>query len=332
MSKLGPVRLVPSVERAPISGLFSRGFREIRGTVFWKAATAAQWLFHIVLFLLTFLTCTVFGFALFQSFSVNQPLRLDLISEGYVRLFHGDIAVFSGVRFSIPLLTILLAHELGHYLACKRWRVEASLPYFLPSPTLLGTVGAFIRIRSPIYTRNSLFDIGASGPIAGFVVLLPFLILGVCWSHVVPHFASQGEIVFGTPLLLHIAQALRFPGVSSSDILLHPTALAAWTGLVATATNLVPIGQSDGGHILYAVGNARMHRMASNFLLITLVVLGFFYRAWWLVALLLFLFGRKHPLVYDNAPVNGSRRLVSIVTLLIFALSVLITPVEVHIR
>lgn len=332
MSKLGSVRPVPNIDRVHIPSLLTRGFGKISGAVFGNAGGGAQWLLHTVLFLLTFLTCTVFGFALFQGFSINQPLRLDLIAEGYVRLFHGDLAVFSGTRFSAPLLTILLAHELGHYLACKRWGVKASLPYFLPSPTLLGTVGAFIRIRSPIYTRNILFDIGASGPIAGFGVLLPFLILGVWWSRVVPHFASQSDIVFGTPLLLHIAEAIRFPGVSSSDILLHPMALAAWTGLVATATNLVPIGQSDGGHILYAVGNARLHRLASNLLLIALAGLGFFYRAWWLVALLLFLFGRKHPLVYDDAPVNGARRLVSIGTLLIFLLSVLITPVEIRIR
>ncbi len=318
-------------ESVPIHSLSHHNFWELSGTVR-NLRSAAGWLLHIVLFLLTFVTCTVFGFALFQSFSANQPLNLDLIPEGYARLAHGDVSIFSGIRFSIPLLTILLAHEFGHYVACKRWSVDASLPYFLPSPTLLGTFGAFIRIRSPIYTRNSLFDIGASGPIAGFIVLVPFLVLGIHWSRIVPDIAAGGDLGFGTPLLIHIAEAMRFPGVASTNISLHPMAMAAWAGLVATATNLLPIGQLDGGHILYAVSSERWHRLSSNLLITVLLGLGFLYRPWWLLALLLFLFGRKHPLVYDQAPVDRGRRLLSISTLVIFALSVLLMPIEVHIR
>jgi len=331
VSKLGSVRPVQNIESIPIRAFRYRGFWT-RASASRDMRKAAQLLLHFVLFLLTFLTCTVFGFALFQSFSANQPLNLDLISEGYARLFRGDGSVFSGVRFSIPLLVILLAHEFGHYVACKRWGVEASLPYFLPSPTLLGTFGAFIRIRSPIYTRNSLFDIGASGPIAGFVVLLPFLFLGMHWSRIAPGIASGGEMAFGTPLLIHIAEAVRFPGVGSANISLHPMAMAAWAGLVATATNLLPIGQLDGGHILYAVVSERWHRLLSNLLIAVLIGLGFLYRPWWLLAVLLFLFGRKHPLVYDQAPVDRARRLLSISTLVIFALSVLLMPIEIHTR
>ena len=328
MSTLDFTKQVQNIESVPIRAFQYRTFWETWRTVLHQMRKAAGWLLHLVLFLLTFLTCTVFGFALFQCFGANQPLNLDLISEGYVRLFHGDSSILSGVRFSIPLLTILLAHEFGHYVACKHWGVEASLPYFLPSPTPMGTWGAFIRIRSPIYTRNSLFDIGASGPIAGFVVLLPFLILGIHWSRVAPGIASHGDLVFGTPLLIHIVEMLQFPGVASTDISLHPMAMAAWTGLVATATNLLPLGQLDGGHILYAVGNQRWHRISSNLLVAILFGLGFLYRAWWLLAVLVFLFGRKHPLVYDQAPVDRRRRLVSISTLIIFALSVLLMPVE----
>lgn len=331
MWKLGVARQVRNIDNVPIRALDYRNYWEPRGAVFRNVRQVAGWLLHIVLFILTFLTCTVFGFALFQSFSANQPLNLDLIAEGYRRLFHGDGTVFSGVRFSVPLLIILLAHEFGHYAACKRWGVAASLPYFLPSPTLLGTFGAFIRIRSPIYTRNSLFDIGASGPIAGFVVLVPFLVLGVHWSRVVPAVATGGDMVFGTPLLLHIAERLQLPGVNSMNISLHPMAMAAWAGLIATATNLLPIGQLDGGHILYAVSSERWHRLFSNLLILALLGLGFLYRPWWLLAVLLFLFGRKHPLVYDQAPVDRRRRLASIAALIIFALSVLLMPIEVHI-
>jgi Zn-dependent protease len=289
-------------------------------------------MFHLLLFFLTFITCTVFGFALLQSFSNGQGLDLAFIGEGYTRLAHGDGNVFSGMYFSVPLLVILLAHEIGHYLACKRWGVQASLPYFLPSPTLLGTLGAFIRIRSPIYTRSSLFDIGASGPIAGFIVLIPFLIFGIHWSREIPGIGVHGDMTFGTPLLLRLAEALQFPGVPAADISLHPMAVAAWAGLVATATNLLPVGQLDGGHILYSVLGERWHRMSSNVLVLVLVGVGFVYRPWWLLAVLLFLFGRRHPLVYDQTPVDNRRRLISVITPAIFLVSILLAPVEVHIR
>ena len=134
--------------------------------------------------------------------------------------------VLAGLEFSVPLLLILVSHEFGHYLACQRWNVKASLPYFLPSPTLLGTLGAFIRIRSPIYSRKSLFDIGVSGPLAGFAVLTPLLIAGVLLSRVVPGIGSRGDIVFGTPLLLRLVEWLRFPGITPADISLHPMARA----------------------------------------------------------------------------------------------------------
>jgi membrane-associated protease RseP (regulator of RpoE activity) len=217
-------------------------------------------------------------------------------------------------------------------MACQRWGVQASLPYFLPSPTLLGTLGAFIRIRSPIYTRSSLFDIGASGPVVGFIVLLPFLFFGVHWSREIPGIAVHSDMVFGTPLLLRLAEAIQFPGVPTADIALHPMAVAAWAGLVATATNLLPVGQLDGGHILYSVLGDRWHRISSNVLVGVLVGVGFIYRPWWILAVLLFLFGRRHPLVYDQTPVDNGRRLMSVGTLIIFLLSILLAPVEVHIR
>ena len=289
--------------------------------------TTRRWWLHGALFLLTLITTTGFGFAQVQSFRANRPLEIDWIVDGYVKLAHADVSALSGLTFSIPLMIILLAHEFGHYIACQRWRVDASLPYFLPSPTLFGTLGAFIRIRSPIYTRRSLFDIGVSGPLAGFAVLLPFLLAGIRMSRLVPAAGTRGSVVFGTPLLLQILEWLRFPGAARFDILLHPMAMAAWAGLLATAINLLPIGQLDGGHILYAAFGPRLHRVLSTIFVAVLVLLGFAYWPWWIWAVVMFFFGRRHPLVYDDSPLDGYRVVVSIVALLLFLLSISIVPV-----
>ena len=250
--------------------------------------------------------------------------------DGYVRLAHADPSLLAGLSFSIPLILILLAHEFGHYVACMKWGVKASLPYFMPSPTLLGTLGAFIRIRSPIYTRKSLFDIGVSGPIAGFVALLPFLVVGVALSRVVPGVAVpvQGNFSFGTPLILRLAEMARFPGVSADDISLHPIARAAWAGLLATAINLLPIGQLDGGHILYAFFS-KVHRTLSRVFSALLLPLGLlFYMPWILWAVVLFFLGTRHPLIYDQTPLDPRRVKLGIAALVIFFLSFSLVPVR----
>lgn len=287
-----------------------------------------RWFVHFLLFLFTFLTTTVFGFALVQSFRADRSLDVDWVFDGYVRLFHGNLSIFSGLVFSIPLLLILLAHEFGHYVECERYRINASLPYFLPSPTLFGTLGAFIIIRSPIYKRKSLFDIGVSGPLAGFVVLLPFLIAGMWMSRVVHGVHTHAPVVFGAPLLLRITEWVRFPGIPRSEILLHPMAMAAWGGLLATAINLLPIGQLDGGHILYAVLGPKWHRALSNAFVLVLVLLGFLYWPWWIWAVLMFFFGRRHPLVHDDQPLDKRRVIVSFIALFLFLLSISVVPVN----
>jgi membrane-associated protease RseP (regulator of RpoE activity) len=276
---------------------------------------------------LTAASSTVFGTALASSFSTNRPFDLNLIGAGYIHLLHADPELRTGLWFSVPLLLILLAHEFGHYFACRYWNVEASLPYFLPSPTLMGTLGAFIRIRSPIYTRRILFDIGFSGPIAGFLALLPFLVAGVWISRVVPGIATHGDFTFGTPLALRIVEQLRFPGIDPRDISLHPIARAAWAGLLATAINLLPIGQLDGGHILFAFFGAQ-HRQLSRWFALMLLPLGIFYWPWILWAVALLFFGLRHPLIYDPEPVNASRVKLGVAALLMFALSFSLVPVE----
>jgi len=286
------------------------------------------WWANVLLFGATLVSTTAFGYALHQSFSIGFALDFRWIIEGYVLLVRGNPALWKGLQFSLPLLVILLSHEFGHYFDCRRWGVDASLPYFLPSPTLFGTFGAFIRIRSPIYSRRALFDIGVAGPIAGFVVLIPFLIGGVLASRVMPVIPHSQAVSLGTPLALRLVELIRFPGVPASHISLHPVAVAAWAGLLATAINLLPMGQLDGGHILYAVFGERLHRIITLAFIASLVAAGFFYWAWWIWAAVMFLFGRRHPLVYDETPLSKGRLFSFGVAVAIFVLSICVVPVS----
>ena len=170
----------------------------------------------------------------------------------------------------------------GHYVASLFHRVDSSLPYFLPSP-FLGTFGAFIRIRSPIFSRRALFDIGIAGPLAGFIFLVPALAVGIAFSKVIPGIGHQGTWQFGVPALQWLLESAIFPGTASRDIYLHPVARAAWVGMFATAMNLLPIGQLDGGHILYSFFPAR-HRVVSRAICLLMLPLGIFWNAWFVWA------------------------------------------------
>jgi membrane-associated protease RseP (regulator of RpoE activity) len=282
------------------------------------------------LFAATLFTTTVVGAGMMFDFQRNLPYDID---HGLNALFalraHPSILLL-GLPFSLTLLTILLAHEFGHYLACQYYGVDASLPYFLPAPTLTGTFGAFIRIRSAIYSKRILFDIGIAGPIAGFVFLLPALAIGVAFSKVIPGIAHQGAIHFGTPPLLWVLQKLIFPDVPTADIYLHPVARAAWIGILATALNLLPIGQLDGGHILYALIGEK-HRVISKVFIALLIPLGFFFWWVWLFwAAVLFLLGRRHPSIYDTSEIGLGRTKLGWVALAIFLLCFTLAPVHVE--
>ncbi len=276
----------------------------------------------------TLITTTLFGAGLVTSFRLGRALDIDFVWNAYKRLLHADPVVWIGLEFSLPLLLILLAHELGHYLECLHWRVDASWPYFLPSPTLFGTFGAFIRIRSPILSRCSLLDIGIAGPLAGFALLVPFLVVGVAWSHVMPAVAST-SFSFGSPLIVRLLEKLFFPHIPAANILLHPMAMAAWAGLLATAINLLPVGQLDGGHIVYAALGPRLHRIVSTAFVGLLAILGFWYWTWWAWAVVLFFFGRRHPLVYDVSDLPPSRWKLIALALVIFVLSFSVVPVRI---
>jgi len=288
-----------------------------------------RWWVHLLLFLLTLVTTTVFGSALQTSSHAGTALQDSFLVESYTRLFGGDWRVWSGWVYSVPLLLILLAHEAGHYVACRRWKVDATLPYFGPSPTLLGTFGAAIWIRSPIYRRKALFDIGVWGPLSGFAILVPILFVGIWMSRIVHGMEAKGSFVFGTPLLLRAVERLRFPGAAASDICLHPVAMAAWAGLLATAINLLPIGQLDGGHILYAAFGARTHRLVSAAVISALVVAGFFYWPWWVWAVAMF-FLRRHQLIYDNEQLGPKRYAVCAGALILLLVSFAIIPVQIQ--
>jgi len=234
-----------------------------------------------------------------------------------------------GLYYSIPVLTILGSHELGHYFACRYYGVDASLPYFIPLPWPFlssGTLGAVIRIRQRITHKQALFDIGIAGPIAGFVALIPFLWVGMHWSHVVPMPPPGADVVnFGEPLLLKLAAWTQFGRIESGFTLnLHPMAWAAWFGMLATSINLFPIAQLDGGHISYTIlgrpsGRVTLAAIAG------LIGLCFYSWSWvpWAaitVAMISFI-GYQHPPVWDeDVPLDRTRRVLAVMAVVMFAL------------
>jgi membrane-associated protease RseP (regulator of RpoE activity) len=247
------------------------------------------WL-HVLLLLVTIFTTLVVGARMQFDFLNSVPMFsagnefLPFFPVGWALAQPSRLLL--GIPFSATLLLILLAHEMGHYLYCRYYRVNATLPFFIPAPTLIGTLGAVIRIKSPIRSRAALFDIGIAGPIAGFVVALCTLSVALFHSKadVGP---GQPDIQLGFPLIFHIvrwviaalAPASSIAHVPLSRIHLHPMAVAAWVGMLATALNLLPSGQLDGGHIVYAIW-PRGHRYISWVTVLVLIYLGQHYVGW----------------------------------------------------
>jgi len=284
------------------------------------------WL-HGLLFAATLLTTTLVGAAMQTDFNRGVPFDMEHSFALYNIFWRHPSVLLRGLPFSLTLLSILLAHEFGHYLAALFHRVDASLPYFLPSP-LMGTFGAFIRVRSPIFTKKALFDIGVAGPIAGFVFLMPALAVGLAFSKIIPGIARQGSMYFSVPGLEWMLERAIFPSAASvDDIYLHPVARAAWVGMSVTALNLLPIGQLDGGHIFYSFF-PRRHRMASVLLCIMLLPLGLLWWPWFFWALILLWLGRNHPVVYDPTVLDGDRIRLGWIALAIFALCFSWAPIS----
>ena len=283
------------------------------------------------LFLLTLLTSLLSGAYFAAAYARNQAVSFDTFFETFPRAYHHPSVLLSGFPFAITLLTILLAHELGHYFTCRHHRIHSSYPFFIPAPTLIGTFGAFILIRSPIRSVRALFDVGASGPLVGFLVALPALAYGVIHAKIIPAIGSDAnaDLIFGVPVILKLTAAVLQPNTQASDLLLHPVGRAAWVGLFATALNLLPVGQLDGGHIVRSV-SPRIHRWISLLLPLALVPCGYFlWRGWliWAALLLSLRFFRMAP-IYDPTPLDPDRRFGAVVALVVFLLCFMLNPLR----
>jgi len=320
-----PLRAVTAAPRLPV-----------------PAITRREWLIHTVLFLLTFLTATLAGITLAASelpvaeppfaspidFVLYLPLTYVFLAKALVAYaFAHPAIIVQGLAFSLSLLTILFSHEMGHYLACRYYRVDATLPYFIPAPPLIlaGTFGAFIKIRSPIPTRRALFDIGLAGPLAGFIVALPIAVAGLLVMQP-PVAQTGGGIIFNDPLLFRLlAPILNVQLEPNSPI--NPYYMAAWIGLLVTSLNLMPVGQLDGGHGTFAVFGPRAHAIIGRTAFMTVAILAGL-GLWWyrspsgfLFALLLGIMMRvKHPQPAVMEPLGWKRIVVAILTLIVFAL------------
>jgi membrane-associated protease RseP (regulator of RpoE activity) len=290
------------------------------------------WL-NIVLFVVTIFSTFFVGISLSLNFKYTEVLAQNSASILSLGEKLRDPQVISlSLIYMVVLLGILLGHELGHFLTCRYYKIDATLPYFIPAPTLIGTLGAFIKIKSPITQKKQLFDIGVAGPLTGFVLSIPALLYGLSLSKAVPP-AAGGEtfvFVFGEPLILKIFAAMVFNNIPADySIYLHPIAFAGWVGILVTALNLFPVGQLDGGHVSYALFGKRSRNLAHIFLALFFVMGVFFWVGWFIWALLILFLGLRHPRVLDEEErLSPRRRFIGYVVILIFILSFIPDPIK----
>jgi membrane-associated protease RseP (regulator of RpoE activity) len=279
------------------------------------------------LFAVTALSTLAAGAQFAAAYAANESPGFDSFFSDYFRPFAEPRLFISGIPFALTLLGILLAHELGHFFACRHYHINATYPYFIPAPTLIGTLGAFIRIRSPIFNRRALFDMALAGPLVGFVIAVPALALAIIFSKAIPPSAASPPLIFGQPLIEKLLELCFRPGVPHVNLLLHPVGRAAWVGLFATALNLLPAGQLDGGHILYAVASV-WHRRISFAVACLLVPLAVkFWTGWFIWAVLLVIIGFRHPPLIDQwEPLDRRRRILSGLALAMFILCFMPAP------
>lgn len=322
--------------------------------------TARTYIKHFLFLLITFCTVTVAGVLYpFGILPVFNDVPADATTFEFIRdlpfyyfkmiygavylLFTNTEILQYGLSFSLSLLFILISHELGHYVACRIYGVDATLPFFIPTPPLLGpagTFGAFIKILSPLPSRRATFDIGVAGPIAGFIALIPVAITAfLTFQQVgtaVPEKIPEGTIVFSDPLFFHFLAA-AFGINLQIPMLANPFYGAAWIGLLVTALNLIPSGQLDGGHAIFAIFGERFHYWTGRIAFVVMVVLSilglYFFNSpsGILFAVLLgFMMKIRHPAPLDNTPLDFKRIIVAILTLLIFVLCFAPFPIRVY--
>jgi membrane-associated protease RseP (regulator of RpoE activity) len=323
----------------------------LRGIV--RPKPSNPWI-NLILFLLTGLSVVFAG----TFFEYRGPLTSDLDQL----LPHLVPTLLRGLAFAASLLAILLAHEFGHYLAARYHRSAVTLPYFIPFPfSPFGTMGAFIQLKEPPKNKRILLDIGIAGPLAGLVVAIPLLLLGLYLSQIdrLPLFLAQGQAISleGNSILYLLMKYIAFGNwlpapatfgnvnpliywlryfftgqpipYGAVDVMLHPVAWAGWAGLLITALNLIPAGQLDGGHILYALFGKRS-RILLPFILVALIILGTVWSGWWLWAFLIFLLGRSHAEPLDQiTPLDPRRKALAVLGLVVFVL--VFTPIPLSI-
>ncbi len=284
------------------------------------------WL-HILLFALTFASTTIVGGLVWGG------LPEEMAGLGLSQLLTDPRVYLAGLKFSIPLLTILGCHELGHYVAARRHGLTATPPFFIPFPVPflgIGTLGAVIRIKDPIQNKKQLLDVGAAGPIAGFAALVPFLAYGIAASEVGEAPVGGAYLEFGEPLIYRFLETLIRPGLGDDMTLwLHPTGVAAWFGILVTLLNLLPFAQLDGGHITYALFG-RWHRLLAWPLLGMLAGLGFVWPGWWLWVVIAVVLNPRHPQLWDeDLPLDRRRQLIGWITIAIFVLCFVAEPIRI---
>ena len=322
--------------------------------------TARIWLKHLLLLALTFCTATIAG--TLYPFGPNNKLPLDdpqtlsqflqflfalptvygaLLVESVIDLFADPAKLIYGLSFSLSLLFILICHEMGHYIACRLYKVNATLPFFIPTPPMIGpagTFGAFIKILSPMPSRKAVFDIGVAGPIAGFIALLPIAIAGLATMKMVTPAelsSTQNLLVFSDPLLMKTLAPMF--GIDLTYGQGNAFYFAAWVGLLVTALNLIPSGQLDGGHAIFAVFGERVHYWTGRIAFVSMAFLSiagmyFFNSPSGLMPTLILgiMMRRNHPQPYDQTPLDGKRKVIAFLTLVIFVICFVPFPIQIN--
>ncbi|HUU44261.1 MAG TPA: site-2 protease family protein [Acidobacteriota bacterium] len=255
------------------------------------------------------------------------PARFPVVNAVLFLFTVGTTTLFGGVEFAVWFLAILLFHEFGHFTLARRRRIDASWPYFIPAPNILGTFGAFIQLRSPIRDRPSLLDMAVAGPLAGFVVAVAALIVGLSQSTVVAPETTESGLFLGESLLFHLLQNIVLPGIPDGQtVLLHPVAFAGWAGLLVTMFNLLPMGQLDGGHIAYALFRRHQRRIA--YVVMAGLAVAAYWWPWWILWVGIGIFMRpKHPpTLLDEIPIGRTRQFLGWLSFVIFILCFMPVP------
>ncbi len=325
--------------------------REFIAAHYYVKPTTSEWLKHLLLFVATFCTTTFAGVMIVSEANIAEPKTTGFfgyllsipqyyfltVTDLITQAFTHPALLISGLTFSSALLTILTAHEMGHYLACRYYGVKATLPFFIPAPPLFlaGTFGAFIKMKSPIPSRRALFDVGLAGPLAGFVALLPFAFAGLYFQSNQPVPTGGGGIIFNDPLLFQLIAKVLGKDLNT-DALPHPFWMAAWIGLLVTSLNLMPVGQLDGGHGTFSLFGERAHRNIGRIAFVavaTTSILGFIWHgspSGFLYTVLLGVMLRvHHPAPVRMEPLGKGRLVIAVITLLVFVLSFVPFPITI---